>query len=232
MTRDANSKRTAWSTCYREPVTRPLRADAARNRQLLLTVAAGEFAERGLDVSVADIARRAGVGKGTVFRHFPTKDDLIAAIILDRVVALTVLGEQLRDASDAGAALLEFLTAVGRELRRLDLSFLQGVDDPNDDVVHAQQRLFQTIHSLVDRARDHGQMRADVTGTDVVALMCAPHHAASHVRDASPDLWQRYLAIIFDGLRPEGAHPLPHPPPPSPRPSRRTDGLSGRPFVR
>ena len=64
---------------------RPLRADAARNRALLLAAAADEFAERGLDASVADIARRAGVGKGTVFRHFPTKDDLIAAIVLDRI---------------------------------------------------------------------------------------------------------------------------------------------------
>ena len=75
--------------------TRPLRADAVRNRAALLAAAADEFAERGLDASVADIARRAGVGKGTVFRHFATKDDLIAAIVLDRVGELTTAGERL-----------------------------------------------------------------------------------------------------------------------------------------
>ena len=56
-------------------------------------------------------------------------------------------------------------------------------------------------------------MRSDVTGTDVVLLMCAPNDVTRYLPDAPPDLWQRYLAIIFDGLRPEGAHPLPHPPP-------------------
>jgi AcrR family transcriptional regulator len=78
------------------------------NRELLLA-AADEFAERGLDASVADIARRAGVGKGTVFRHFATKDDLISAIVLDRLNALNTVGERLLEAADPGAALLEFL---------------------------------------------------------------------------------------------------------------------------
>jgi AcrR family transcriptional regulator len=193
---------------------RPLRADAARNRQLLLAAALQEFAERGFDVSVADIARRAGIGKGTVFRHFPTKDDLISAIIIDRVVTLTKVGEHLLDAPDAGAALLQFLTAVARELRQLDLSFLTGAEDPADEAARTEKRLFTTMHALVDRARNRGDVRPDVTGTDVIALMCAPNHAVRNLPNASPDLWQRYLAIIFDGLRPEGAHPLPQPPPP------------------
>src|SRR4029453_12202897 len=69
-------------------VTRALRADAARNRSLLLAAATQEFAAHGLDASVADFARRAGIGKGTVFRHFPTKDDLLAAVVLDRASSL------------------------------------------------------------------------------------------------------------------------------------------------
>lgn len=87
--------------------TRQPRADAARNRESLLAAAAEEFAKRGLHASVADIASRAGLGKGTVFRHFPTKDDLIAAIVLDRIALLTAEGERLSGAADAGAALLE-----------------------------------------------------------------------------------------------------------------------------
>ncbi|MER7444514.1 TetR/AcrR family transcriptional regulator [Micromonospora avicenniae] len=196
--------------------TRPLRADAARNRRLLLAAAADEFAERGLDISVADIARRAGLGKGTLFRHFATKDDLLAAIVLDRIDALNAVGEQLLDAADPGAALLEFLTVAADQQRQRDLSFLQEAGELNADVTRARERMFRIVHELVDRAREHGAVRVDVTGADVIVLMCAPNYVTSYVPDAPPDLWQRYLAIIFDGLRPEGAHPLPHPPPAAP----------------
>jgi AcrR family transcriptional regulator len=195
---------------------RPLRADAARNRELLLAAAADEFAEHGLDASVADIARRAGVGKGTVFRHFATKDDLLAAIVLDRIDALSAVGERLLEAADPGAALLEFLTAAARQRQQRDLSFLQAASELNPEVTRVRGQMFQTVHALVERARQQGTVRADVTGADVILLMCAPNYVTSYLPDAPPDLWQRYLAIIFDGLRPEGAHPLPHPPPVAP----------------
>jgi AcrR family transcriptional regulator len=193
--------------------TRPLRADAARNRELLLAAAADEFAEHGLDASVADIARRAGVGKGTVFRHFATKDDLLAASVLDRIDALSAVGERLLEAADPGAALLEFLTAAAHQRQQRDLSFLQEAGDLNPEVTRVRAQMFQTVHTLVERARKQGTVRPDVTGADVILLMCAPNYVTSYVPDAPPDLWQRYLAIIFDGLRAEGAHPLPHPPP-------------------
>jgi AcrR family transcriptional regulator len=195
--------------------TRPLRADAARNRALLLVAAADEFAERGLDASVADIARRAGIGKGTVFRHFATKDDLLAAIVLDRIDALTAVGRRLLDAADAGAALLEFLTVAADQRQQRDLSFLQGAGELNPKVTRARAEMFQVINDLVTRARDHGALRADITGTDVILLMCAPNYVVGYVPDAPPDLWRRYLAIIFDGLGPQGARPLPGPPPAS-----------------
>ena len=193
--------------------SRPLRADAARNRALLLAAAADEFAEHGLSASVADIARRAGIGKGTVFRHFPTKDDLIAAIVLDRIQALAAIGERLLDSDHPGAALLEFLTAAAHQRQQRDLSFLQEAGDTRPEVGKARTAMFQTINALVGRAREDGAIRPDVTGTDVILLMCAPNYVADSIPDASPDLWRRYLAIIFDGLRPEGAHTLPQPPP-------------------
>jgi AcrR family transcriptional regulator len=195
---------------------RPLRSDAARNRESLLRAAAEEFAERGLDASVADIARRAGVGKGTVFRHFATKDDLIAAIVLDRVNALNAVGERLLEAADPGGALLEFLTVAAQQQQQRDLSFLQEAGELSPAVADARSRMFQTIHALVGRAREHGAVRADVTGGDVILLMCAPGYVTSYVPEAPPGLWRRYLALIFDGLRPDGASPLPHPPPPGP----------------
>ena len=193
--------------------TRPLRADAARNRQLLLAAAADEFAERGLDTSVADIASRAGVGKGTVFRHFATKDDLIAAIVTDRINVLNAVGESLLDAADPGDALLEFLTFAAQQRQERDLSFLHEAGQLTAAISEVQTQMFRTIQALVDRAREYGAVRADVTGADIILLMCVPNYVSSYVPDASPVLWTRYLAIIFDGLRPQGAHPLPHPPP-------------------
>jgi AcrR family transcriptional regulator len=192
---------------------RPLRADAARNRALLLAAAADEFAEQGLDASVAAIARRAGIGKGTVFRHFPTKDDLIAAIVPERIEALATIGERLLDSDDPGTALLEFLTAAAHQRQQRDLSFLQNVGVAHPEVVKARTNMYKAIYALVDRARECGAIRPDVTGADVILLMCAPNYVTSYIPDAPPDLWRRYLAIIFDGLRPAGACPLPQPPP-------------------
>jgi AcrR family transcriptional regulator len=187
------------------------RADAVRNRESLLAAAVAVFAEQGLDAPVSAIADRAGLGKGTVFRHFPAKDDLVAAIVLDRITRLTALAADLSAAEDAGSALLEFLTFAARQRQRLDLSFLQG--DLGSEVAEAQTRMAAAITALVDRARAQGAVRPDVTGTDVMLLMCVPNDVVKHLPDAPPRLWERYLAILFDGLRPEGAHPLPQPPP-------------------
>ncbi|MBU2670171.1 TetR/AcrR family transcriptional regulator; helix-turn-helix transcriptional regulator [Actinoplanes bogorensis] len=192
---------------------RVLRADAARNRAALLAAATEEFAERGLEASVADIARRAGIGKGTVFRHFPTKDDLLAAVVLDRIEALSALAGSLLGAADAGAALLEFMDAAAGRQQQLDLSFLRESGAVNARLDEARASLFESIVALVERAKTAGAVRADVDGMDVILLMCAPNHVVSFVPDPSPELWRRYLGIIFDGLRPEGARPLPHPAP-------------------
>jgi len=129
---------------------------------------------------------------------------------------LTGVGERLLEAADPGAALLEFLTIAAQQQQQRDLSFLQEVGEPSAAVVQARSRMFQTIHALVGRARDNGAVRADITGSDVILLMCAPGYITSYVPDAPPGLWRRYLALIFDGLRPDGASPLPHPPPAGP----------------
>lgn len=192
---------------------RALRADAARNRSVLLAAAAEEFAERGMDASVADIARRAGIGKGTVFRHFPTKDDLLAAIVLDRVDSLAALARELYLADDAGPALFAFLEAAAGKQQQLDLSFLREAGEINERLTEARERLYSAIIALVQRAQAAGAVRADVTGLDVILMMCVPAYVVSYVPGAAPDLWRRYLAMVIDGLRPEGAHPLG---PPSP----------------
>jgi AcrR family transcriptional regulator len=196
---------------------RTLRADAARNRESLLTAAEDEFAERGLSASIADIARRAGVAKGTVFRHFATKEDLIAAIVAEHLAALTAVAHRLASSPDPGAALLEFLTVAADQRRQHDLTFLQSASDDDPRVTELRDELHTRLGLLVDRARDAGAIRSDITEMDVFLLMCAPIHAVENLPAPAPFLWQRYLAIIFDGFRPQGAHPLPQPAPDQPR---------------
>lgn len=193
--------------------TPTVRADAARNRESLLAAAEQEFAERGLSASVADIARRAGVAKGTVFRHFATKEDLIASIVCAHIAALTEAARRLSDAADPGTALLEFLTIAADQRQQHDLTFLQSASESDPRVTEVRDELHSALGTLVGRAHQSGAIRSDVTETDVFLLMCAPVHVVENLAAPKPLLWKRYLAIIFDGLRPEGAHPLPHPAP-------------------
>ncbi|OAN42181.1 TetR/AcrR family transcriptional regulator [Mycolicibacterium iranicum] len=190
-----------------------LRADAARNRESLLIAAEAEFAERGAAASVADIARRAGVAKGTVFRHFTTKEDLIASIVCRHVATLADAAALLAHADDPGAALLEFLTVAADQRQRHDLTFLQSASENDPRVTEIMDQLHARLGTLVDRARAVGAIRSDITEADIFLMMCAPIHVVENLRAPEPLLWQRYLAIIFDGLRPEGAHPLPQPAP-------------------
>ncbi len=188
---------------------RELRSDAAKNRRLLLQAAEEVYAERGMDVSVADIAARAGVGKGTFFRHFASKDELTGSIVRTHVEELDAVGRELLDAEHAGAALREFLTAAAERQQQRDLSFLLPASEADPSIAALRDRLFDTIGRLVEGAQRAGDIRADVTGMDIVLLMCAPNHVIAYATDPPPGLWRRYLAIIFDGLRPEGANPLP-----------------------
>ena len=193
--------------------TPTVRADAARNRESLLAAAEQEFAERGLSASVADIARRAGVAKGTVSRHFATKEDLIASIVCAHIAALTEAARRLSDAADPGTALLEFLTIAADQRQQHDLTFLQSASESDPRVTEVRDELHSALGTLVGRAHQSGAIRSDVTETDVFLLMCAPVHVVENLAAPKPLLWKRYLAIIFDGLRPEGAHPLPQPAP-------------------
>src|SRR6185436_9793661 len=124
---------------------RPLRADAVRNRELLLAAAEEEFAERGPSASVADIARRAGVAKGTVFRHFATKEDLIASIVSGHIATLTAVAERLADAADPGSALLEFLTGAADQRQQHALTFLQSMREGQVQVITVRDELVASI---------------------------------------------------------------------------------------
>ncbi len=185
------------------------RADSVRNRDALLAAAEVEFAAKGEDVTVADIASRAGLGKGTFFRHFASKDDLLAAIVHGHVDELEGRGQRLLSATDAGGALLDFLTEAAGQRQQGGVEFLIRSSESNPALAELREKFYSTVQALVARAQDSGAIRLDITGTDVILLMCAPTHIVENLPDAPPDLWKRYLAVIFDGLRPGGAHHLP-----------------------
>ncbi|MBP2705523.1 TetR/AcrR family transcriptional regulator [Microbispora sp. RL4-1S] len=195
--------------------SRQARADALRNRRLLLGAAADVFAEYGTEASVTQIAQRAGIGKGTVFRHFPTKEDLLAAIVGELLDALVDTGVALSDADDPEAALLAFMTA-GVELQVKDRAFCEVVGRPSlrhPDVQAGIERLCEVAETLTDRARRQGTVRQDITGRDIVLLVGGVHQTAAPAMDADPELWRRYLGLVFDGIRAVTAAPLAHPAP-------------------
>ncbi len=195
--------------------TRPLRADAERNLRALLDAAREAFAQRGLGVSVDEIAKRAGVGKGTVFRRFPTKEHLISAILVDRLEEAERIGAELLDHADAGAALHELMCA-GAALQARDRGFFESVAKAAraDEQLHdAKQRLISVTAALLARAQEEGTVRADVTAEDILMLECASVQAAAPFQEQSPELWRRYLDLAFDGLRAGAAHQLSHPAP-------------------
>jgi AcrR family transcriptional regulator len=191
------------------------RADMVRNRHLLLTAATEAFAEGGVDVPMGEIAQRAGVAKGTVFRHFPTKEDLLAAIMLQLLDRLTAIARRLLGADDAGAALREFMTS-GVGLLAADRAFCEVIGRPSlhqARVRDAIDDLCATVELLTARAREQGAVRDDVTGTDIVLLLGGVHQTAAPVLSTQPQAWRRYLELVLDGLSATHTRALPHQPP-------------------
>jgi AcrR family transcriptional regulator len=180
------------------PSERALRADAERNRRRLLDAAQALFRERGLDVGVAEIAQHAGVGRGTLFRNFPTKQDLIAAIVIDRMSEATAFCRTLLDAADPDEALFGFLEEiVGRQ--QLDRCLFEAVADTflaNDEIRAAHAEIVGALDELLTRAKDAGAVRGDVAAMDVLMLLKGVCEAASALAGAEPDAVGRQLDLV------------------------------------
>ncbi|MFB9235983.1 TetR/AcrR family transcriptional regulator, partial [Plantactinospora siamensis] len=183
---------------------RPLRADARRNRARLLTVAEQVIADRGAGVSTEEIARTAGVGIGTLFRHFPTKEDLLTAVYAERLRGVADKAAELADAQDAGAALRGLLTyVVGRSAVKNTLVAAlaaAGVDPEDDETGAAKRRYTTVLAGLLDRAQRAGAVRADVGLPELHALIVGASRTAELTPD--PTVRARALAVVLDGLRP------------------------------
>ncbi|MEV6241252.1 helix-turn-helix domain-containing protein [Lentzea sp. NPDC051838] len=179
--------------------SRPLRADAARNRSKLLAAAAALFAERGVDVPMEHIARRAEVSIGTLYKHFPTRENLMAAIFPERLAALDVIGEKALADPDPWHAFTVYLDDLyALQAEDLGLNDILARDLPDaPEVVSACHRGVGHAEILITRAIDAGVLRGDYSITDMATLTRA---MAQVIRD-SPAEWRRFLAIYVEGLR-------------------------------
>ncbi len=194
---------------------RPLRRDAERNRQRVLQAAAEVFTERGLDVSLDEVARHAGVGVGTVYRRFRTKEDLVEALFMDRIDEVAALAEEAAEEADPWSGLVAFMEQMTAMLAG-DLGLRQMLmfaTYGRDKVWYARQRNAPLVARLVERAQAAGQLRSDLRQTDIPFIVFVLTEAAQLARQVSPEIWRRYLALVLDGLRPEreGVTPLPVP---------------------
>jgi len=193
----------------------PLRRDAQRNRDSILAATRAAFQERGLDVGVDEIARRAGVGMGTLYRHFPTKDALIDAIVDARFAELTAFAEAALEEPDAWEGFEAFLVSAV-ELQTTDRGFkdalaARGRDEPR--VKAARRKLHGVLDLLVARGIAEGALRDDLAAEDVTVLLWATARIVERTADLAPGQPRRFLAMHLDGLRPAAANgPLPAPP--------------------
>ena len=196
---------------------RPLRRDAERNRQRILAAAAQVFTERGLDATLDEVARAAGVGIGTVYRRFPDKEALITALFRERVDNLVTVAEDACAAPDPWQAVVSYLeyaaAAMAGDTGLRQLMMFGAYD--RDQVCYARDRMRPVISKLVERAQASGDLRGDFEATDVKMIAFMLASIAEYAASANPEVWRRYLTMIVDGLRPAraGVTELPVPAP-------------------
>jgi AcrR family transcriptional regulator len=180
---------------------RPVRADARRNRERVLAAAREVFAESGIGVPLDEIAARAGVGPGTVYRHFPTKEALFEAVAVANVEGLAADAHARAEADDPDAAFADFLDRVAEQaLAKRDLpDALAGAG--SDAMAAAVADLHAALGVLLANAQEAGAVRRDVSVTDLIALLKGVLNAVRG--DPDPGMAQRLLAVVQDGLRPK-----------------------------
>lgn len=184
------------------PVVKRLRADARRNRDRLLAVAEDIFARRGLAASTDDIARAAGVGIGTLFRHFPTKEALLEAVFVARLQHLTEDAHHLSSADDPGQAFATFFAQIITE-SRTKLPLAEALAAAGVDLAHTAsdtKRAFNVaLEQLLVRAQEAGAVRRDIGIRELLVLIVGASHAVQQTGD-DRELEAQTVRIVLDGL--------------------------------
>lgn len=192
---------------------RPLRRDAEQNRQRILRAASEVFTARGLQATLDDVARQAGVGVGTVYRRFPDKEALVDALFEDKLQALVAQAELALEAPDSWTGLVTLLERAGAMLTRDRglLEILMYATYGQDRVSRARARMQPVVTRVVERAQRDGKVRADLRPTDVPFIEFMLSTAAEYAAQVQPEVWRRYMTLIVDGLRPSRADTTPLP---------------------
>ena len=188
-----------------------LRSDARRNRERLVTSARELFAREGVEVTVEEITHHAGVGMGTLYRHFPRKEELIDAVLEDSFAELVELAERAAAEEDAWAGFAGFLEqALARHAAN------RGLKDVVASSGHGRQRaqairarIQPLLRRLVERAQEQGTLRADFTPEDLPLVFWTASRVIEMTATVAPDHWRRYLGLVLDGLRAPAATTLP-----------------------
>jgi AcrR family transcriptional regulator len=197
-----------------QPPCRKLRADAERNRALIVAAASAVFAEHGLEAPLEEIAARAGVGIATLYRRFPAREQLVAAALLDKVTMYADAADQALADPDPRASFVSFVTHIC-ELQAGDrgLADLLSMTLPADHQVElVRARANESAVRLIDRAKAAGVLRADFVGEDLLLLLIASAAVAQATSREAPCAWRRFVALALDGFRATGAPHLPDPP--------------------
>ncbi len=190
---------------------RPLRADAERNRQKILTAARAVFAERGFAATLDDIAARAGVGVGTVYRRYPDKDALIDALFEERLAGVAELGRRALAHEDPWEGFVTFMTE-GAALQAADRGLKQAMlSRGRARAGRARATIVPIVTELITRAQQTGRLRADLEVVDIPIINMMVLAIADMTRAVSPDTYRRMLGIVLDGLATRRSEPTPLP---------------------
>ena len=188
--------------------SRPMRADAQRNYTKLLDAASAAFLEHGADdVSLEEIARRAGVGIGTLYRHFPTRQALLEAVYRDQVELLEARAHELIEAESPGDALADWLRALMKfsSTKHTLISALLATHGKDSELLSSCGLVIRgAADALLARAQEAGVVRPDADSGDLIRLVHAVNIATQR-GPADPGQADRMLALILDGLRPQAA---------------------------
>jgi AcrR family transcriptional regulator len=183
-----------------ELVTRPLRADARRNRERVLVAARAAFAEQGREAQMDDVAKRAGVGVGTVYRHFPTKEALVQALAVELFNGVLVAAREGLEFEDPWEGFTHALWS-GAKLLASDRAFTEIAAEAEMPIPTGTQDEMNGIFAeLIRRAQASGDLRSDLLLDDIPMFMCGIGMATAKPHRC-PGAWQRHLTLIIDGLR-------------------------------
>jgi AcrR family transcriptional regulator len=191
-----------------------LRSDAARNREQIIATAREAFFEQGLEVPMQDIARRADVGRGTLYRHFASREALVDACFKSKIDDYLSAAEAGAQADDPWAGFSGFVERIC-EMQAEDPGFsdvmttifpaARGLEDE-------RSRAYKALQTLVARAHEQGTLRSDVTAEDLAYVFWANSAFLAATREIAPKAWRRYTALLLHSFRAENAVQLPEPP--------------------